>query len=95
MATLRKLIGDMHATQDFHVRMAGTNPLASFRSREFALATGPEYVDGKEIWLLEVAKDSDWNGQKKTRSPTSCGIVFSGGIRLYGCSRTATRSTPR
>ena len=68
MATMRNLVGYMHATRDFHLCMTGTSPSTSFRSRAVGIATGPEYVDGKEIWLLEVATDSDWNGQKETRS---------------------------
>ena len=49
MATLHNLVGYMHATRDFHLCMKGTDPSTSFRSRAVGLATGPEYVDGKEV----------------------------------------------
>ena len=93
MATLYNLVGYMHATRDFHLCMKGTDPSTSFRSRAIGLATGPEYVDGKEVWLLEVATDSDWNGQKETRSSRNCGMVFLGGIWLFGYSRTQKHIT--
>eukprot|EP00435_Cladocopium_sp_Y103_P052141 s939_g16.t1 len=93
MTTLKNLIGYMYATRDFHLCMDGTNPSRSFRHRAAGLATGPEYVDGDNIWLLEVATDSDWNGQKETRSSTSCGMVFLGGIWIFGYSRTQKHIT--
>ena len=93
MNTLKRLIGYLHTTMDYHVKMTGRDPSASFRDRAQGLSTTPSYVDSKDIWLVEVATDSDWSGNRITRSSTSCGCIFIGGIWIFSFSRTQRNIT--
>ena len=73
MASLTQLIGYISATKDIHIKMEGRNPSANFRKKAEGLSSSPDYEYAGDIWLVEVATDSDWSGQKETRSSTSCG----------------------
>jgi hypothetical protein len=73
--------------------MEGRNPSASFRKKAEGLSSSPDYEDAGDICLVEVATDSDWSGQKETRSSTSCGCIFIGGIWIYSYSRTQRNIT--
>jgi len=57
------------------------------------VTTAPFYEEDPTCWLLEVATDSDWSGDKLSRSSTSCGCVFLGGIWIYSYSRTQRNIT--
>ena len=93
MATLINLIGYLLYTKDSHLVMDGRNPSRSFRKRAKGLASTPEYEENKNGWLLEVATDSDWSGNKTSRASTSCGCVFIGGNWVYPYSRTQRNIT--
>eukprot|EP00435_Cladocopium_sp_Y103_P046766 s1727_g13.t1 len=53
MNTLKRLIGYLHTTTDYHIKMAGRDPSASFRDRAQGLTSTPPYVDSKDVWLVE------------------------------------------
>ena len=93
MSSLLNLIGYMVTTKDIHVEMTGTDPGRSFRYRAEGLTTAPTYVEKDGIWLIEVATDSDWSGHKETRSSTSCGSMYLGGIWIHSYSRTQKNIT--
>ena len=93
MVTLVNVIGYLVYTKDVHLVMDGNNPSRSFRERAQGLASGPVYEDNKNCWLLEVAADSDWSGNKLSRSSTSCGCIFLGGNWIYSYSRTQRNIT--
>eukprot|EP00435_Cladocopium_sp_Y103_P034981 s351_g9.t1 len=93
MATLVNVIGYLLYTKDIHLVMDGNNPSRSFRSRARGLTTAPEYEENQKCWLLEVATDSDWSGNKTSRSSTTCGCVFVGGNWVYSFSRTQKNIT--
>ena len=93
MATLLNVIGYMLYTKDYHLVMDGNNPSRSFRQKAHGLAAVPEYEENKQCWLLEVAADSDWSGNKSSRSSTSSGCVFVGGNWVYSYSRTQRNIT--
>ena len=80
-------------TMDFHIKVEGRDPSSSFRERARGLATGPTYAEDKDIWLVEVATDSNWSGNRLTRSSTTCGCVFIGGVRVFPFSRTQKKIT--
>ena len=50
LQTLERLVGYLHATMDFHIKMEGKDPPTSFRERARGLATGPTYVEDNDIW---------------------------------------------
>ena len=75
------------------MEMTGTDPGRSFRYRDEGLTTAPTYVEKDGIWLIEVATDSDWSGHKETRSSTSCGSMYLGGIWIHSYSRTQKNIT--
>ena len=93
MATLVNVIGYLVHTKDVHLVMDGDDPSRSFRDRAYGLSTGPIYENNKQCWLLEVATDSDWSGNKSSRSSTSCGCIFLGGNWIYSYSRTQRNIT--
>ena len=93
MANLVQLVGYLSATFDYHVKMDGKDPARSFREKAEGLATGPRYEDADDIWMLEVAVDADWSGQKQTRASTSSGSIFIGGIWVYSYARTQKHVT--
>ena len=88
MSTLINVIGYLLYTKDYHLVMDGQNPARSFRQR-----ANPEYEENQNGWLLEVATDSDWSGNKSSRAPTSCGRVFIGGNWVYSYSRNQRNIT--
>ena len=88
MQSLVNLIGYMVSTKDYHLVMTGTNPSRSFRHRAEGLSDAPWHEEKKGIWLLEVATDSDWSGNRETRSSTSCGSIYLGGNWIHSYSRT-------
>ena len=88
MTTLKQVIGYLVGTSDIHAKMTGRDPSRSFRERADGVSSGPQYENAKDHWLLEVATDSDWNGNKQTRASTSCGSIFIGGNWIYSYSRT-------
>ena len=93
MKTLENVVGYLAGTMDFHVKMTSKNPAQSFRCRAKGVTTAPFYEEDPTCWLLEVATDSDWSGNKLSRSSTSCGCVFLGGIWIYSYSRTQRNIT--
>ena len=88
MTTLKQVIGYLVGTADVHAKMTGHDPARTFRDRADGASTGPQYRDPSASWLLEVATDSDWNGNKQTRASTSCGSIFISGNWIYSYSRT-------
>ena len=93
MATLMNVIGYLLTTKDVFLNMDGQDPARSFREKANGIASGPTYENNKRAWLIEVATDSNWSGDKKTRSSTSCGCVFIGGNWVYSYSRTQKNIT--
>ena len=90
--TLEKLVGYLASTRDFHVEMKSDKKSNSFTSK-VELAEVPEFVEDEGTWLLEVATDADWSGDKVTRSSTSAGVVFLGGNWIHSFSRTQRNVT--
>ena len=93
MRSLVNLVGYMVSTKDLHVELTGTNPSRSFRHRAEGLTDAPQYEEKDGIWLLEVATDSDWSGNKETRSSTSSGSIYLGGNWLHSYARTQKHIT--
>ena len=93
MRSLTNLIGYMVATKDMHLELTGANPSRSFRHSAEGLTDAPQYEEKDGVWLLEVATDSDWSGNKETRSSTSCGSIYLGGNWLHSYSRTQKHIT--
>ena len=91
MKTLENVVGYLAGTMDFHVKMTNKNPAQSFRCRAKGVTTAPFYEEDPTCWLLET--DSDWSGNKLSRSSTSCGCVFLGGIWIYSYSKTQRNIT--
>ena len=87
------VMGYLLYTKDIHVVMDGNNPSGSFRTRARGLTSVPEYKENKQCWLLQVAADSDWSGNRSSRSSTSSGCVFVGGNWVYSYSRTQRNIT--
>lgn len=69
--SLSKLAGYLSVTQDIHVAMRSQNKSSAFRGRARGLASVLIYEEDEEQWALEVACDSDWSGNKESRSSTS------------------------
>ena len=93
METLVRLVGYMVNTEDYHVVLDGHDPGRSFRSRAEGLSSTPAYADSEKIWLVEVACDSDWSGNKTTRASTSYGSIYVGGNWIFSFSRTQRNIT--
>ena len=93
MRSLVNLVGHMVSTKDLHVELTGTNHSRSFRHRAEGLTDAPQYEEKDGIWLLEVATDSDWSGNKETRSSTSSGSIYLGGNWLHSYARTQKHIT--
>ena len=90
--TLEKLVGYLVATKDFHTVMSSGKRNQSFTTK-VKLTGLPEFVEPEEVWLLEVATDADWSGDKTTRSSTSSGVIFLGGNWMHSYSRTQKNIT--
>ena len=85
---LEKLVGYLATTMDMHLMMRSQTKSNSFRNRTRGLTTAPKGEEAEHTWLLEVACESDWSGNKQTRSSTSAGCVFLAGNWIHSYART-------
>ena len=51
------------------------------------------FEEAEHMWLLEVTCDSDWSGNKQTRSSTSAGSIFFAGNWIHSYARTQKNIT--
>jgi len=78
MKTLENVVDYLAGTMNFYVKMIRRNPAQSFRCRTKGVIIPPFYEADPTCWLLEVATDSDWSGNKLSRRSISCGFVVLG-----------------
>ena len=83
MKTLENVIDYLAGTMNFYVKMTRRNPAQSFRYRTEGVTIPPFYEADPICWLLEVATDLDWSGNKLLRRSTSCGFVFWENLNLF------------
>ena len=80
-------------TMDTHVVARSQVNNNSFRNRARGLTTAPMFEEKEDAWLLEVTCDSDWSGNKATRSSTSSGYIFLAGSWIHAYARTQKNIT--
>ena len=90
---LEKLVGYLATTMDMHLVMRSQTKSNSFRNRTRGLTTAPMFEEAEHMWLLEVTCDSDWSGNKQTRSSTSAGCIFLAGNWIHSYARTQKNIT--
>ena len=90
---LEKLVGYLATTTDVRLVMRSQTKSNSFRNRTRGLTTAPMFEEAEHMWLLEVTCDSDWSGNKQTRSSTSAGCIFLAGNWIHSYARTQKNIT--
>ena len=91
--SLKRLVGSLAMTMDTHVVMRSQVKNNSFRNRARGLTTAPMFEEQEDAWLLEATCDSDWSGNKATRSSTSAGCIFLAGNWIDAYARTQKNIT--
>ena len=76
------IVDCLAGTIDFYVKITRRNPAESFRCRTKGMIIPRFYEADATCWLLEVATDSDWSGNKLLRRLTRCGFVLLGEFRF-------------